>query len=299
MRFNDCLPLGSTVNLTLSGQINTTGKTGIRVGFGRRASTSWDGIMPFQWSSDGSIWEDIDANTADGASDIWDTKFYDLPTGAENQSNLRFRFQFATTENINCTAPPNFRIDDFIVGANLDLPVHWLQFKAQVVGRQTYLTWTTAEEIENDHFDIERSTDGSRYESLAALKSQGNSRSPQAYAYTDQTPLRGTNYYRLRQVDTDGRYTYSPVVTAVMDGSSVRLSPTAATDVLRLTTNEPSKDDCTWQIFDTGGRLLQSGIWEAESVQHELSISTLPQGHYALRLTDGQSVPTVLRFQKM
>lgn len=255
--------------------------------------------MLFQWSSDGTIWTDIDADASAGGTDVWDTKFYDLPTEAEEQSNLRFRFQYVTTENINCTAPPNFRIDDFMVGENLDLPVHWLRFDVQVIDRQAYLTWLTAEETQNDYFDVERSTDGFRYQSLAALKSQGNSRAPQTYHFTDPAPAKGPNYYRLRQVDTDGRYAYSPVVTAIMDGAFVRLSPTAATDVLRLTANEPSEETRTWQIFDTGGRLLQSGIWEAESVQHELTISNLPQGHYALRLTDGQSASTVLRFQKM
>lgn len=179
------------------------------------------------------------------------------------------------------------------------LPIELTTLTALAQKRDILLLWETATERDNAYFAIERSADGNVFREIGQQPSLGNSRSPQAYAYTDQTPLRGTNYYRLRQVDTDGRHTYSPVVTAVMDGSSVRLSPTAASDVLRLTANEPSKDDCTWQIFDTGGRLLQSGIWEAESVQHELSISTLPQGHYALRLTDGQSVPTVLRFQKM
>ena len=161
------------------------------------------------------------------------------------------------------------------------------------------LRWETATERDNRYFAIERGTDGNTFREIGQTPSLGNSRSPQTYTYTDRAPLRGINYYRLRQVDTDGRYTYSPVVTAVMEGAFVQLAPSATTDVLRLTATEPGEETRTWQIFDTAGRLLQSGIWEAESVQHELSVSDLPQGHYTLRLTAGQSAPTVLRFQKM
>ena len=168
-----------------------------------------------------------------------------------------------------------------------------------VVSRSVKLAFSTATERDNAYFAIERATDGNTFLEIGQTPSLGNSRAPQTYQFTDLAPAKGINYYRLRQVDTDGRYSYSPVVTAIMDGSSIRLSPTAATDVLRLTANEPSEETRTWQIFDTGGRLLQSGIWEAESVQYELTISNLPQGHYALRLTDGQSASTVLRFQKM
>jgi hypothetical protein len=300
VRFNDCSPMGNTLSLTLAGAVNTTGKTGIRVGFGRRSSASWNGVMLFQWSADGSIWEDIDADASLGATTAWDTKYYDLPAGAENLSNLRFRFQYTTTESINCTAPPNFRIDDFIVGQNMNLPVHWLDFKVQAANRTSQLIWTTAEETDSDFFAVERSTDGFSYQPLASVKAVGNSRSPQTYTYTDPAPAKGTNYYRLRQVDTDGRWSYSPVVTALMDdAASVQIFPSSTADVLRLSASEPSAEDRIWQVFDPAGRLLQSGLWEAESVLEELNVSHLPQGWYTLRLSAGHQNPTVLRFQKM
>ncbi len=179
------------------------------------------------------------------------------------------------------------------------LPIELTTLTALAQKRDILLHWETATERDNAYFAIERATDGNTFREIGQTPSLGNSRAPQTYNFTDPTPAKGINYYRLRQVDTDGRYSYSPVVTAIMDGSFVRLSPTAATDLLRLTATEPSEETRTWQIFDTGGRLLQSGIWEAESVQHELTISNLPQGHYALRLTDGQAESTVLRFQKM
>lgn len=256
--------------------------------------------MLFHWSANGSDWEEIDPDVSAGSTDTWSTLYYDLPAGAENQSNLRFRFQYVTTETINCTAPPNFRIDDFIVGQNMNLPVHWLDIKVRVADRTSYLEWATAEETDSDFFAVERSTDGFTYQPLASVQAVGHSRTPQTYTYTDRAPAKGTNYYRLRQVDTDGRWSYSPVVSAVMgDAASVQISPTTTADMIRLSASEPSDEDRTWQIFDAAGRLLQSGLWEAESVLEELSVSHLPQGWYALRLSAGQQNPTVLRFQKM
>lgn len=187
----------------------------------------------------------------------------------------------------------------FAVGSNTELPIELATLTAHAQKRDILLRWETASERDNAYFAIERSNDGNTFREIDQQPSMGNSRSPQTYTYTDFSPAKGTNYYRLRQVDTDARYAYSPVVTAVMEESFVRLSPSAATDVLRLTASEPTEETHTWQVFDTAGRLLQSGIWEAESVQHEVSVSDLPQGHYVLRLTAGQQSPVVLRFQKM
>lgn len=92
IRMQDCLPLDETVQLTVSGVISTVGRTGIRVGFGRRRSNAHATPISFAWSSDGVNWTTISSNLAPSASDVWDAVFFDLPTAAENVSNLRFRF---------------------------------------------------------------------------------------------------------------------------------------------------------------------------------------------------------------
>jgi hypothetical protein len=66
-------------------------------------------------------------------------------------------------------------------------------------------------EENNDHFDVERSTDASNYVKITTVKAVGNSSTLQSYAAVDNTPANGINFYRLKQVDIDNRYSYSPV----------------------------------------------------------------------------------------
>lgn len=189
-------------------------------------------------------------------------------------------------------------LSPFAVGSNTQLPIELTTLSALTHKHNILLRWETATERDNAYFSIERSTDGNTFREIGQTPSLGNSRSPQTYTYTDRSPVKGASYYRLRQVDTDGKWSYSPVVTAVLAGNTVQIYPTTATDVLRVISDEVLVEDHQWQVFDQAGRVYQTGIWEAESTQHELMVSELPQGNYIIRLTAGQQNPIVLRFQK-
>ena len=90
------------------------------------------------------------------------------------------------------------------------LPVKLLEFTAKPAGEKVLLQWKTATETNNDHFEIERSADGkSGWTSVASVKSKGNSLQAQSYNTYDAQPLNGSNYYRLKQVDVDGKASYS------------------------------------------------------------------------------------------
>ena len=107
-------PAIGTATATLAGQVNTTGYTTIELAFGYRASsTSYTATVTLDWSPDGSTWNSISLGTLtrDGSwRSINGSNWLSLPSGAENQSNLRFRFKFVRT-----TTSGNFRIDDFTV----------------------------------------------------------------------------------------------------------------------------------------------------------------------------------------
>lgn len=91
-------------------------------------------------------------------------------------------------------------------------PVEFLDFEATLQSDQSVICeWSTAREMNNELFEIERSLDGMVFESIGEVPGAGNSNSVQSYDFTDTHPLTGTSYYRLRQVDFDGRFTYSEV----------------------------------------------------------------------------------------
>jgi hypothetical protein len=141
------------------------------------------------------------------------------------------------------------------------LPVELMYFTAATSGHQTNLAWATATEHNNSHFTIERSSDGLNWEALGTVKGAGNSEVKQSYAYTDESPLPGINYYRLKQSDFNSDYNYSGVeyvefLNKTMAGSVVFPNPT--TSELNLHVSTSSSEDIISDIYDATGRFLSS-----------------------------------------
>jgi hypothetical protein len=102
------------------------------------------------------------------------------------------------------------------------LPVKLISFTADKYSdSQAKLAWVTASEINNDHFDIERSADAASWSKIGEVKGAGNSNEDITYSMMDDAPLTGANYYRLKQVDIDGNFEYSDI-QEVDFGSSVQ-----------------------------------------------------------------------------
>lgn len=94
------------------------------------------------------------------------------------------------------------------------LPVELVYFRASLTPEKLVnLEWQTASELNNDAFEVERSKDGFDFTSIARVNGAGTTATKNDYALLDQFPLSGTSYYRLKQIDFDGTYTYSPVIS--------------------------------------------------------------------------------------
>lgn len=93
------------------------------------------------------------------------------------------------------------------------LPVTWLYVNAKENKGEVVLDWATATEINTSHFIVESSSNGKHFSQVATIEAAGNSNQNMYYSYTDKTALDGKVYYRIRQVDIDGKFAYSKVVT--------------------------------------------------------------------------------------
>lgn len=91
------------------------------------------------------------------------------------------------------------------------IPVELTSFTANVVGSSVVLSWTTATEVNNQGFEIERSADGVSFNSIGFVPGFGTTTEPKSYSYTDQSVSSGNYYYRLKQIDFDGSFSYSYV----------------------------------------------------------------------------------------
>jgi len=94
------------------------------------------------------------------------------------------------------------------------LPVELSLFTARINGTKILLNWRTETEVRNYGFDIERSSDGIEFYKLDFIEGHGNSNSPKLYSYIDPADgFTGKVYYRLKQIDTDGTFSYSKIIS--------------------------------------------------------------------------------------
>lgn len=126
------------------------------------------------------------------------------PTATGTESGIRYA-EFKVT---------SFSTFGFYSYATTILPIKLLSFKADCQQNNVILRWATATESNNESFAIERSLDTKNWEIIGSMKSYGNSNQTQQYSFVDKNPLSETAYYRLKQTDFDGKYSYSPVATS-------------------------------------------------------------------------------------
>ncbi len=189
-----------------------------------------------------------------------------------------------------------------ILGAN-PLPVQLTAFTATASGTSAQLKWTTASEVNNDYFDVERSLDGTSFGKIGRQAGQGNKVTATDYAFPDADAARfangGSVYYRLRQVDLDGTATYSAVrVLSFPAAASTTGSPAVYPNPVATGTSPtldlrglPQGGTYRVLVLDLAGRQVRSAT-AVGGLTQPLDLRELASGTYLLRVSDtnGQSV---------
>ncbi|MEL6273899.1 MAG: T9SS type A sorting domain-containing protein, partial [Bacteroidota bacterium] len=179
-----------------------------------------------------------------------------------------------------------------ITDAITALPVEFISFTARPNRNTVQLNWATATESGNSHFEVERSIDGRIYENIGRVNGAGNTTEVQEYTFVDQNPKAGTNFYRLRQVDFDGRFDYSSIVIAQIGeetGNEILAFPNPLQgDELTLTLNgdwDGTISSAT--LVDINGRQMAtfSGLTTGSTTLR--LPNKLPAGVYQLIATNG------------
>lgn len=183
---------------------------------------------------------------------------------------------------------PNFNVP-FIF-----LPVELLFFEAKIQDdRTSLLQWATATEINNSHFEIEHSADGRNFEYIGKVNGAGESQTLLQYTFTDESPAVGLNYYRLKQVDFDGQFEYSKVVSVSLDrkgGSDMEVFPNPAGTFAELLLPEGlSEVETTITVHDNAGREVLRRK-EQPNVLVRLPLDGIPAGFYTLTVRGGNEV---------
>ena len=197
------------------------------------------------------------------------------------------------------TARPN--VDIFFKGGDGDgwastyrpqgpIPVNFLYFTAQKKGQTaSLLNWKTSQEINSNYFNVERSTDAVNFIYIGRVAAAGNSQVPVEYYFTDNYPASGLNYYRLKQVDIDGHFTYTPSRLVRFDGSDaglVKYFPNPTNGILNIElTASMKKEAKVVNITNTAGIVMNQfklGINTDQFIQ--IDLGRYPKGVYFIQV---------------
>ena len=263
---------------------------------GAKIRISWDGytggvndinnIVVTHWNTGLGKWE-LTGST--GAAT--------LEAGSTNAKGM------VTTNEVQTTFSP-FGVAS--KNANNPLPIELLTFEGELVKDQIKLSWTTASEINNDFFTIEKSKDGVNYfTAVGQTKGAGTSTEPHNYSLNDPRPYKGTNYYRLKQTDYDKTNTYSDVIAVdymPKTWGNVSVYPNPANDRIMIEAVVTEDKDVTIEITDVLGKTVKESKHSLNEGKNTVKIDLSEQanGIYMIYIKDKTTneVITIQKFTK-
>ncbi|MFT2011420.1 T9SS type A sorting domain-containing protein [Pontibacter sp. 13R65] len=195
-------------------------------------------------------------------------------------------FKYTATDNFGATsmAPATYNIT--MMG--FSTPVSLTAFSAQAQNNGIALVWSTASEQDNDYFNVERSQDGITYKTVGKVKGAGNSSLKLNYTFLDSQAPAGLVYYRLKQVDTDGIFEFSKVITVAARGKAasvqIQTYPNPFSQQLTLSVPSATMGQAQLQLLDLQGRVVMAQTLNIEQGQSNIEIptDTLPAGAYIM-----------------
>jgi len=225
-----------------------------------------------------------------------------FPVGTQNESPGRSGAYY-TAPLAGGSAPAEANtFGRFMIAAGIEstLPVTLLHFNGVRENQNNRLSWSTATETNNRGFELQRSADGINFSSIGfvATKAEGgNSTSTLNYNFTDTRTLAGTNYYRLMQIDLDGKTAYSSIVTLKGGNTGLSISaayPNPTKESVRIIVSTPVEAKGNVSVTDINGKVVKqlNNVLMAGENNININVSSLAAGAYYIRLVSGSEVRT-------
>ncbi|MCG9879481.1 MAG: T9SS type A sorting domain-containing protein, partial [Bacteroidia bacterium] len=192
-----------------------------------------------------------------------------------------FYLAFNEADGNSSSSGDNIYIKTFTVSV---LPVRWLDFSHRVEKGKLHLYWSTATEINNAKFVVERSSDGEIFDELGEIKGKGNSETVSHYSFVENEVPESKMYYRIKQVDFDGKFDFSKLISFDPNTSGIEdIQVNINGKKLRFSQPQQVKQV---SIIGLDGKLMRSFVDVSES---ELTIDFLPTGVYVLAVETKES----------
>jgi len=197
-----------------------------------------------------------------------------------------------TDNNVIGNTVNNPLVSGFTAMNSVTLPVKLVDFSLNRENNRTVLSWQTTFERNSSYFEVQRRAKAETWEVLGRVTAMGESEAVNAYSFTDQVDRLGIQYYRLKMVDQDGTFAYSPVLSLSLSSTSlVRAYPNPVIDELNLETGEAIS---RLRLTDLAGRKL---IDEANPNQ-AINLGRYPAGIYLLNVETASGQSQVIKVLK-
>ncbi len=223
---------------------------------------------------------------------------YNIPLTSFVGMNTEHIAQYIFTANSNAGAADLY-LDNMAFSTEA-LPVELISFNAKAKANSNVLTWQTASEENNSHFEIQQSTDGIAFRTIGIVEGNGTTNNVSAYEFTDKNPAQ-LSYYRLRQIDFNDVFTFSDVVSVNRGKTtnSIKLYPNPVKSSVTVDYSSAVNEEILVTITDVTGRVVyteQNNAAQGEN-QFNLDLSSLPQGSYFIRLESNSntSIQTIIK----
>ena len=174
-----------------------------------------------------------------------------------------------------------------IVSVTGVLPVELIEFTAQKKGNHILLEWQTATEVNNDGFEIQRSKDGMNWDLVEFVEGKGTTFDLSTYKFIDKSPSHGLNYYRLKQMDFDGKSEYSKIISIAFNRQNeIDIFPNPLHDQLIIIAKEPKEVNI--QIYNIIGHTVYQKTLVMNQ-ELEIDLSMIEIGNYFLSITNSKT----------
>ncbi|MFT3908699.1 MAG: SdrD B-like domain-containing protein [Ferruginibacter sp.] len=168
------------------------------------------------------------------------------------------------------------------------VPVTLLSFTGYLHNRQSYLRWQTTSENNNHYFDVERSNNGTSFSVIGRVPGNGTSSLPHNYSLIDPAPFTGMNYYRLNQVDFDGRGTYSNIVPIRLTNDEVAsVFYNNQSNTIQVILNS-AQDNLQLKLYASNGQLMKAATAANNISSYTFELPALSKGIYLLQIMNNK-----------
>jgi hypothetical protein len=188
------------------------------------------------------------------------------------------------------------------------LPITLISFEAKLLDAKVKLSWATASETNNDYFTIEHSENAKNFKPIVIIDGAGNSNTVLRYQAFDNDPVQGVNYYRLKQTDFDGKYSYSQIISVNTGGAAdeaaikvTSFGPNPFSTYFMMTFTAESDQLVNINIFNSGGQLVYSEPYGATSGENTYTYNdhlNLPRGIYLVNISQDKQKTTFTKLIK-